>query len=370
VAAAQGTIFKRDWFRHYQQPPEKFSRIIQSWDTAFKTGATNDYSVCATFGETQNGFYLLALYRAKMEFPELKRQVAQQADSWRPSEILLEDKASGQSLIQELKPATNYPVIPVKIDRDKESRASAVTGYFEAGRILFPEGAPWLADLEDELASFPGGLHDDCVDAISQTLNYLRPGGLNYGVLELMKTGWDGFVESFRPRRNDNVEAQPVAKVATTLQGPPAEPPKQATERVCEKCGAKTWQTIGPQIRCAQCRRQEWAHGAPEIPRFNRRIFPVVALSFRFERRVNGRNDFGVSAAKSSIAFVAHASGDSTRLKTCGRMARSDAGSGYTMSLAGQCIRTAILDQWICKSLPSVREGGLDTIQLSRSLLS
>jgi predicted phage terminase large subunit-like protein len=153
VSASQGTIFKRDWFRHYQQSPESFSRIIQSWDTAFKTGATNDYSVCATFGETQNGFYLLALYRAKVEFPELKRQVAQQANLWRPSEIYVEDKASGQSLIQELKLATTYPVIPVKIDRDKETRASAVTGYFESGRVLFPEGTAWLADVEDELAS-------------------------------------------------------------------------------------------------------------------------------------------------------------------------------------------------------------------------
>ncbi len=187
VAASQGTIFKRDWFRHYQQPPESFSRIIQSWDTAFKTGATNDYSVCATFGQTQNGFYLLSLYRAKMEFPELKRQVGQQADFWKPSEIYVEDKASGQSLLQELKLATSYPVIPVKIDRDKETRASATTGYYEAGKVFFPEGAAWLADLEDELASFPGGLHDDCVDAISQALNRMRDSSGVLGLLDIFK---------------------------------------------------------------------------------------------------------------------------------------------------------------------------------------
>lgn len=85
------------------------------------------------------------------------RQLAQQADFWRPQEIYVEDKASGQSLIQELKLATTYPIIPVKIDRDKETRASATTGYYEAGKVFFPEGAAWLADLEDELASFPGG---------------------------------------------------------------------------------------------------------------------------------------------------------------------------------------------------------------------
>ena len=160
---------------------------MQSWDTAFKTGATNDYSVCATIGESQSGFYLLSLYRPKVEFPELKRQVGQQADFWRPSEILVEDKASGHSLIQELKLSTNYPVIPVPIDRDKETRASAVTGYFESGRVLFPADAPWLADLEDELASFPGGLHDDQVDAITQALNRMRDAGGVLGLVNFFK---------------------------------------------------------------------------------------------------------------------------------------------------------------------------------------
>ena len=100
---------------------------------------------------------------------------------------LVEDKASGQSLIQELKLSTNYPVIPVPIDRDKETRASAVTGYFESGRVLFPADAPWLADLEDELASFPGGLHDDQVDAITQALNRMRDAGGVLGLVNFFK---------------------------------------------------------------------------------------------------------------------------------------------------------------------------------------
>jgi predicted phage terminase large subunit-like protein len=193
VAAAAGTIFKRDWFRHYQHPPEKFTKIIQSWDTSFKTGRTNDYSVCATLGQTQNGIYLLALYRAKVEFPELKRKVGELADLWQPEEILVEDRASGQSLVQELKLSTSHPVIAVQVDRDKETRAAACTGYFESGRVLFPEGAAWLADLEDELASFPGSLHDDCVDAITQALNRLRSasGGV-LGLVDYLKGLFDG----------------------------------------------------------------------------------------------------------------------------------------------------------------------------------
>jgi hypothetical protein len=112
VSASRGTIFKRDWFRHYVQVPETFSRVIQSWDTSYKTGATNDYSVCVTMGEVESGFYLLSLYRDKIEFPTLKKKVAELADAWRPSEIYVEDRASGQSLIQELKLSTSarFPV--------------------------------------------------------------------------------------------------------------------------------------------------------------------------------------------------------------------------------------------------------------------
>jgi predicted phage terminase large subunit-like protein len=252
VSASQGTIFKRDWFQHYQQRPERFSRIIQSWDTAFKTGATNDHSVCATIGESQSGFYLLSLYRAKVEFPELKRQVAQQADYWRPSEIYVEDKASGQSLIQELKLSTNYPVIPVPIDRDKETRASAVTGYFEAGRVLFPSDAPWVVDLEDELASFPGGLHDDCVDAITQALNRLRDSGGVLGLVNLFKEMFAGkrkvprsFEEakSSKPVDTRNEEFKKWQGSTRNKEGPP-----------CPACKSTASTYInGPRLRCNQC---------------------------------------------------------------------------------------------------------------------
>ncbi|HXP71759.1 MAG TPA: phage terminase large subunit [Candidatus Dormibacteraeota bacterium] len=267
VSASQGTIFKRDWFQHYQQRPETFTRIVQSWDTAFKTGATNDYSVCATFGESKSGFYLLSLYRAKVEFPELKRQVAQQADFWRPSEIYVEDKASGQSLIQELKLATTYPIIPVKIDRDKETRASAVTGYFESGRVLFPEGAPWLADLEDELASFPGGLHDDCVDAVSQALNRLRDSGGGLGLVDLFKDMFAGkrkLPRSFEEAKNSKPAVEDAkAKSFQTWQGRTRNQPGPP----CPACGKTCTTFVGgpPRLHCNDCGAEDGIKPAPAI---------------------------------------------------------------------------------------------------------
>jgi phage terminase large subunit-like protein len=109
-AAAEGTIFKRDWWRFYCERP-RFTRTVQSWDTAFKSGTENDYSVCTTWAEAEGGYYLLWLWRGRVEFPELKRRMISLAQEYKPNTILIEDKASGQSAIQELR-KTSLPVIP------------------------------------------------------------------------------------------------------------------------------------------------------------------------------------------------------------------------------------------------------------------
>jgi predicted phage terminase large subunit-like protein len=111
--------------------------------------------------------------KGRVEFPELKRQVASQAAAWHPSAILVEDSAPGQSLIQELC-TTNLPILPVKADSDKISRAQAVTPLIESGRVFLPQAAGWLPDFLDELAAFPNAAHDDQVDSVTQALNYLR----------------------------------------------------------------------------------------------------------------------------------------------------------------------------------------------------
>jgi predicted phage terminase large subunit-like protein len=172
-SAAEGAVFKREWWRFFSEQPA-CKRIVQSWDTAFKSGAENDFSVCTTWGVTQSGYYLLWVWRDRVEFPELKRRMSWLANQWKPSQILIEDRASGQSLIQELRHSTRLPIIPIKVDTDKLARAQSVTPLIEAGRVFLPESAPWLNDFIDELAAFPKGTHDDCVDSVTQALNYLR----------------------------------------------------------------------------------------------------------------------------------------------------------------------------------------------------
>ncbi len=172
-AAAEGAVFRREWWQRYSVPPV-FKRIVQSVDTAFKRGAENDYSVCTTWGVAEHGYYLISLWRGRVEFPELKRVLNLLAEQWRPNVILVEDAASGQSLIQELRADTTLPVRPIKVDSDKVARAQAVTPLIEAGRVFLPDSAPWLQDYLDELSAFPAGVHDDAVDSTTQALNYLR----------------------------------------------------------------------------------------------------------------------------------------------------------------------------------------------------
>lgn len=172
-AAAEGAMFKRDWWRIAQQAPDKFERVVLSLDTAFKTGKTNDYSVGLTLGVSQSSYFVLDVWREKVEFPELQRKINILCERYRPHEVLVEDQASGQSLIQALQRDTRLPVKPIKVSSDKISRASAILPLIEAGRVVLPAGAEWVAQLVDECATFPNAAHDDVVDALSQALNHV-----------------------------------------------------------------------------------------------------------------------------------------------------------------------------------------------------
>jgi len=170
---AEGQIIKREWWKYYRERPQ-FERVIHSWDTAFKDKSQNDYSVCTVWGETYNSYYLLEVWQGKVEFPELKRVAKALYDRDKPEYVIVEDKASGQSLIQELRANTRMPVLPVKVDTNKVARANSITPLIEAGKVLLPENAPWLFDYVEELSAFPNAEHDDQVDSTTQALNFMR----------------------------------------------------------------------------------------------------------------------------------------------------------------------------------------------------
>lgn len=173
-AAPSGGIIKVSWFGRYRIAPDRFLRILQSWDTAQKGNELNDYSVCTTWGETLTGLYLLDVFRKRMEYPELKRAARSLAERWMPNEVAIEDKGSGISLIQDLRSETRLPVIAVEPEGDKVLRASAESPAIEAGRVFLPESASWLIDYESEIGQFPLAANDDQMDSTSQALKRFR----------------------------------------------------------------------------------------------------------------------------------------------------------------------------------------------------
>ncbi len=156
-AAAEGSLFKRDWWKYATQFPERFEQIVLSLDTAYKVGESNDYSVGLTLGVAQSAYFILDVWRARLQFPELQRKIEVLAERFKPNCLLIEDAASGQSLIQTLRAGTRLPVKAVKTDRDKVSRATAILPLIEAGKVFLPAGAEWVAGFVDETATFPNG---------------------------------------------------------------------------------------------------------------------------------------------------------------------------------------------------------------------
>lgn len=185
-APIEGGLIKKEWLHYYSQKELmaaiqsgkiKIRRIIHSWDTANKIENHNDYSACAKVLQDQDKkYYLLEIYRAKLEFPDLVRKVKKLHDEAKKEfgyspDVLIEDHASGTSLIQELKENHSVYTKGVKPDANKRSRLMSVSHYIENGTCMFPDNSPdWWYDFEQELLRFPAVKHDDQCDALSQAL--------------------------------------------------------------------------------------------------------------------------------------------------------------------------------------------------------
>ena len=173
-----GGLIKVEWFKTYEpaERPERFDQVVQSWDTANKPTELSDYSVCTTWGLSDRRIYLLHVARKRMVYPELKRRVREQADAFKASVILIEDKASGTQLIQELISEGLHTVKRYQPEGDKVMRMNAQTPSIENGFVYLPREAPWLADYLHELSTFPNGRFDDQADSTSQALDWIKRG--------------------------------------------------------------------------------------------------------------------------------------------------------------------------------------------------
>jgi|VirMetMinimDraft_7_1064189.scaffolds.fasta_scaffold41258_2 predicted phage terminase large subunit-like protein len=178
----EGGIIKDKWWQEWDKPtPPECDYIIQSWDTAFSTRTTADYSACTTWGIFNSGFdmpnvILLGAERGRWDFPTLREKVVSKFEEHDPDTVLIEKKASGQSLIQDLR-MTGIPIQDYQPDRDKVARTYAITSLFHNGRIYAPFSKAWAKEVMDEARTFPSGAHDDYMDTLTQALLWIRNGG-------------------------------------------------------------------------------------------------------------------------------------------------------------------------------------------------
>jgi predicted phage terminase large subunit-like protein len=173
----EGNLVRREWIKWYVSPPSRGqdAQVVQSWDVASTAADTGDWSVCTTWLLVKRTYYLLDVWRGRLEFPDIKRKLITLAREHRPNRILIEQAGPGLHLIQELRtnPELGVPVpIGITPEGNKLMRMEAQSARFEAGQVYLPEQAPWLAALLHEMLGFPKGRHDDQVDSVSQLLKW------------------------------------------------------------------------------------------------------------------------------------------------------------------------------------------------------
>jgi predicted phage terminase large subunit-like protein len=199
-----GGLVKAEWFKRYRENelPERFDRIVQSWDTANKATELSDFSVCTTWGVKDKNLFLLGVFRRRLEYPALKRAVREQQRLFGATVVLIEDKASGTQLIQELITDGCHGVTRYQPTGDKTMRLHAQTAIIENGFVHIPETAPWLPEYLHEMTVFPNGKHDDQVDSTAQLLDWFKIPMACWGIFEFTRRRAEQLTDPNRARND------------------------------------------------------------------------------------------------------------------------------------------------------------------------
>ncbi|MCL6583050.1 MAG: phage terminase large subunit [bacterium] len=174
---SKGGLVHLTWFRTYQRLPssDQWLEVVQAWDTAQKADELiNCPWVCGTWVRTKTGYYLVDVFRDWLTYPEGKRMVRALAEKFSPNVILIEDKSTGSSLLQDLPMECSLPLLPSSPCADKITRLAQESPAIEAGLVWLPDRAPWLADFLQEITHFPLSAIADQADMLSMSLGYFR----------------------------------------------------------------------------------------------------------------------------------------------------------------------------------------------------
>jgi predicted phage terminase large subunit-like protein len=170
----EGSQLRWEWFGTYDERPERawFQMVVISWDTGMSADPKSDYSVATTWGFREGRWYLLSVLRDRLDYPDLKRTVLRLSEDWKADTVLIEKAGTGIPLLQECHRQMRSRYRAIKPHQDKEVHFNAACAPIEAGRVLLPRKASWLADFRREMMGFPRTTHDDQADSVSQFLNW------------------------------------------------------------------------------------------------------------------------------------------------------------------------------------------------------
>ena len=203
--SSESAIIKREWWKDWEkEKTPQLDYIIQAYDTAFSKKETADYSAITTWGifKPEEGgadhAILMDARRGRWNFPELKEIAYEEHEYWEPDMVLVEAKATGTPLIDELRlrgiPALGFS--PGK-GNDKVTRMHMVAPLFEAGMVWAPMHEKFADEVVEEVVSFPNGDHDDFCDSMTLALMRFRQGGF------ISLSGEDEDSLEWRPRKRE-----------------------------------------------------------------------------------------------------------------------------------------------------------------------
>ena len=256
-----GGLVNAEWFKTYNAAdvPPKFEMIFQSWDTANKPTELSDYSVCTTWGVKEKHVYLIHVFRKRLGYPELKRAVRDQAEAFNPQTILIEDRASGTQLIQELVSEGMHEIKKYEPTMDKTMRMHSVTSTIENGFAHLPDKAAWLGEYLHELTSFPKGKYDDQADSTSQALDWFKQESMRFGLFDWYRKENErmegGMVEAgMVPTSIEDLHREAKEMAGLKPFTPPSPPANQRGKRsVCPKCSNPNLFESARGQRCMVC---------------------------------------------------------------------------------------------------------------------
>lgn len=181
-----GCLYLREYFGRHPgiQPRSAYEYIVQCWDPASSLSEDSSFTVCETWGIRRDELHLLHVVRDRREYTEWVRAFSKLIDLFGPTHILVENTSVGPALLSEFRKIHRRGIYDSRPDASKTARAEAFMDMVTSGRVFLPQKAPWLTAFEEEAFAFPGGPHDDQVDAMNLFFKFVKRGCCRWGQIQ------------------------------------------------------------------------------------------------------------------------------------------------------------------------------------------